>query len=144
MELETLTQAAKAAHDAATNEESKAEDQYDTRGLEASYLAGAQAQRAAEIQRQILIYKFLPLRDYGPEDVIAHGAVAGLELNGRVSYYFLVPQGGGLVLRFEDKPVQVITPQSPLGDAILGLKLGDPVEVEVGGQNREYKVVSIQ
>src|SRR5581483_11142644 len=44
-ELATLMQAAKAAHEAATHEESKAEDQHDTRGLEASYLAGSGAAR---------------------------------------------------------------------------------------------------
>ena len=46
-EAEALVRAAQAAHEAATHEESRAEDHHDTRGLEASYLAGAQAQRAA-------------------------------------------------------------------------------------------------
>ena len=42
-ELSVLADAAKAAHLAATHEESVAEDPHDTRGVEASYLAGAQA-----------------------------------------------------------------------------------------------------
>ena len=44
-DLLVMTKAALAAHEAATHSESKAEDQYDTRGLEASYLAGAQSKR---------------------------------------------------------------------------------------------------
>ncbi|NBU22139.1 hypothetical protein EBS43_12140, partial [bacterium] len=46
-ELQTIELSAQAALEAATHEESKAEDQHDTRGLEASYLARAQASRAA-------------------------------------------------------------------------------------------------
>lgn len=38
-ELALLTKAARSAHAEATHESSKAENKYDTRGLEASYLA---------------------------------------------------------------------------------------------------------
>src|SRR5690606_28022446 len=49
-ELTQLKAAAAATHDAATNEESKPENQYDTRALEASYLADAQAKRVMEME----------------------------------------------------------------------------------------------
>ena len=52
-EMQVMISAALIAREDATHEESKAEDKYDTRGLEASYLAGAQAKRAAELQRII-------------------------------------------------------------------------------------------
>ena len=39
-EIDALVRAAKSAHEAATHEESRAEDHHDTRGLEASYSAG--------------------------------------------------------------------------------------------------------
>src|SRR3954466_4202199 len=81
-ELATLMQAAKAAHEAATHEESKAEDQHDTRGLEASYLAGAQAQRAAELHAQLLMWKHLPVREYGSNDVACPAALVELEFQG--------------------------------------------------------------
>ena len=51
--LSVMTQAALHAHEAATHGESKAEDQYDTRGLEASYLAGAQSRRAMELEEAL-------------------------------------------------------------------------------------------
>ena len=38
--LETLERAARASHNEATHESSRAESKYDTRGLEAAYLAG--------------------------------------------------------------------------------------------------------
>ena len=48
--FETAKWAAKQAHDAAINEESVAENKYDTFGLEASYLAHGQSQRVLECQ----------------------------------------------------------------------------------------------
>ena len=41
--LGILEKAARASHEEATHESSKAESKYDTRGLEAAYLAGGQA-----------------------------------------------------------------------------------------------------
>ena len=47
--LEVLERAARASHAEATHESSRAESKYDTRGLEAAYLAGGQARQAKEI-----------------------------------------------------------------------------------------------
>ena len=143
-ELNVILESAKSAYQAATNEESKAEDQYDTRGLEASYLAGAQAQRASELERTILIYRFLPVMKYTNADLVEPGALVELELNKKKSMYFLVPQGGGLVTEMNGMPIQVITPQSPLGEELLGQKVGATFEVESRGGVREYKIISIQ
>jgi transcription elongation GreA/GreB family factor len=142
-ELEMHTQAAKAAHEAATHDESRAEDQYDTRGLEASYLAGAQAKRADEIRQLLLMYKYMPMRPFGPEDVVCAGALVELEFNKTRAYYYIAPQGGGLITRVDGQPVQVLTPNSPIGDAIAGHRVGDLIEVEVRDSVREYKIVSI-
>ena len=54
--LAVLEKAARAAHDEATHESSKAENKYDTRGLEAAYLAGGQARQAREILESIKVY----------------------------------------------------------------------------------------
>ena len=142
-ELDGILKAAKAAHDAATHEESKPEDQYDTRGLEASYLAGAQAQRAAELKQLLLMYRFLPLRELGKDDVACPTALVELEFGGKRAFYFIAPQGGGLVTRVEGQPVQVITPQSPMGEAVLGKRVGETVEVDIRDSTRSYKVISI-
>src|SRR5580698_3382123 len=99
-DLVSMKEAARAAHEAATHEESKPEDQYDTRGLEASYLAGAQAKRAEEIRQLLIMYKFLPLRPYGAhqsDDVICATALVEMDVRGTRAFYFIAPQGGGLV-----------------------------------------------
>ncbi len=48
-----------ATHEAATHAESKAENKYDTRGLEAAYLADGQRQRLHEIETALAAYRNL-------------------------------------------------------------------------------------
>ena len=51
--MEIYTRAAKASHAEATAEENRAENKYDTRGLEASYLATGQANKVLELEAAI-------------------------------------------------------------------------------------------
>ena len=143
-ELATVEKAAKAAHEAATHEESRPEDSHDTRAIEAGYLAGAQAKRVEELHSLLLMYKFLPLREFGADDVVCPSALVELEINKTRAWYFIAPQGGGLVTRVNDKPVQVITPASPMGEALMGKREGDLVEVESRDRVREYRVLAIR
>lgn len=143
-ELAAIEKSARAAHEAATHEESRAEDSHDTRGIEASYLAGAQAVRAAELQDLISIYKFLPLRDFKAGDPIAPSALIEVEIGGRTARYFFVGRGGGISVQFPGGPVQVITPQAPLGEGLQGRRVGELIEVEVQGALREYTVLSVR
>lgn len=144
-EADAIGLAAKAAFEAATHEESRAEDQHDTRGIEASYLAGAQANRAAELQGLITTFRMMTLREFGPGDVVEPGALVELvqEDTGRKTRYLVVERGGGTTLTLQGVPIQVIAPQSPLGEALLGRKLEEDFEVEAQGKLREYQVVSI-
>lgn len=145
-ELSALVQAAKAAHEAATHEESRSEDKHDTRGLEASYLAGAQAARAGELQKMISIFRQFQIREFSKNEPAAIGALVELELepSGKRSFHFISPVGGGISLSVDGVTVQFITPQAPLGDAILGKKVGDLVEVEAAqGLTREYNFIKI-
>lgn len=142
-ELAVVLRAAEAAREAATHEESKPEDSHDTRGLEASYLAGAQAGRAEELKRLVTVYRHMELREFKEGEPIAPGALVELDLDGRRSHYFLVAEGGGLSVSAGGQKVLVITPQAPLGEALLGHKSGEGVEVEVQKALREYEIVSI-
>lgn len=137
-------EAAKATYEAATHEESKPENQYDTRGLEASYLAGAQEKRVFDIEELLSICKHLSLKSFSENDPISSTALVEIELHGKKSFVFLMPKGGGQILNFEGHSVQVITPASPLGEALLGLRVGDSALVEMGSNTKEYEIVSIQ
>ena len=61
-DLEVLKEAERATREAATHEESKPENEYDTRGLEASYLAGAQSKRITETEELLVIFKHIELK----------------------------------------------------------------------------------
>ncbi len=142
-DLALLTQAALATYEGATHSESKAEDQYDTRGLEASYLAGAQSKRAMELEKLLNLVRYIDVKPFAPDSPIAATAVVELDCEGRRSYCLVMPQGGGIRVAFEGKDYQVVTPQSPLGEALLGRRVGDTVEVEIQRVTREYEIVAV-
>lgn len=143
-EFETLSLAAQAAHEAATHAESKPDDKHDTRSTEASYLAGAQAIRAAEIQSMIEFYSRLEPRDYGSDEAIGPGALVSVAPEGgKPALYFLAALGGGIVVQWDGKTVQIITPKSPVGEELMGRKRGETFEVELRGQSREMEIVSV-
>lgn len=142
-DLKAMKAAAQATHEAATHEESKAENEYDTRGLEASYLAGAQAKRAAEIDETLAQFRNLEIKSFSKADGIQSTALVKVKMHQKPSWLFLMPQGGGLKLTFEKENVQVVTPQSSLGQSLLGLHAGDVAEFEVGGQLRTADILEI-
>lgn len=138
-----VVEAARATYEAATHEESKPENEYDTRGLEASYLAGAQAKRIAEIDELLVICKHIDLKYFGPDDKINSSALVEVEHNGKNALFFILAKGGGVSVKFEGRTIQVITPSSPLGEALQGLKKGDVAAVETGDQVREYEILNV-
>lgn len=142
-DLVILKNAALATYEDATHEESKPENKYDTRALEASYLAGAQAQRVKDVEELISICKFQPIRSFSESDPIAVSAVVQLESAGKQSWFLFLPKGGGFSVAFDEKKIQVITPSSPLGKALQGLRVGDVATIDSQGQRKEYEVVSI-
>ena len=147
-ELELYAKSARATHEEATHEQSKAENKYDTRGLEASYLAHGQAQQVAEVELAVQAYGLLEVREFGPADLIDMGAWVELEtLSGRGgerAFYFIGPKAGGTEVEFEGNQTLVITPQSPLGRQLQGRKQGDRVKVEIARVSNEYRVVAVR
>jgi hypothetical protein len=105
--------------------------------------------RRAEVERQLLQVRFLPRREHrDPEDQIVPSTLVEIETISQGgsavttrSWCYLIPTGGGLVLAVGGQPVQVLTPQSPLGAALLGHKRGDVVSVAVGKGTRRVQVV---
>ena len=142
-ELVAITEAAKNTYDIATHEENKAENKYDTRGLEASYLAGAQAQRVSEMKDVLMIFENFKIRDFSPKDVIANTALVEVSLNDKTSFVLIMPRGGGQTAFFEGQAVQVITPESPLGQILIGKQVGDLVTLTAGQKIREYEIISL-
>jgi len=141
--LSVLEKAARASHAEATHESSRAEGKYDTRGLEAAYLAGGQARQAKELLDAIKLYETLPARDFATADRVDLTALVELETDGVKSFYFIGPKNGGLELEYQGKELMVITPQSPLGENLMGKKAGQRWTAKVGGSPLKYHIVSV-
>lgn len=103
---------------------------------------GGHVERADQIMRQLLMLKHLPVRRFSGDDPICASGLVELELNGLRSFYLIVPSGGGLVTRIAGRAVQVITPQSPLGEVLLGRRAGESVVVTTTTGTRTYKIIS--
>src|SRR5436190_14463181 len=138
--LAVLEKAARAAHAEATHESSKAENKYDTRGLEAAYLAGGQARQAREILESIKVYGSLSVKEFGATDPIDLSALVELETAGEVGTYFIGPRSGGLEVDYQGAEIMVITPHSPLGQQLMGKKTGQRWTTNFNGSRMNYRI----
>ena len=77
-ELEVYFRAAQFARAEATHEQNKAENKYDTRGLEASYLARGQSKQAAELEAAIVDFEKLSSRPFASDEPVGIGALLQL------------------------------------------------------------------
>jgi transcription elongation GreA/GreB family factor len=142
-ELESYAKAARSAHAEATHEQNKAENKYDTRGLEAAYLAGAQSRQAAAAQQAIEDFGKLAVKDFAASDSIELTALVELESKGERSLYFIGPCKGGLEVQQNGREILVLTPQAPLGQQLVGRKQGDCFKWGDGRFADEYRIVAV-
>jgi transcription elongation GreA/GreB family factor len=131
-ELAALTRAAQGAFAAATDPDSKAENKYDTRTLEASYVARGQAQRVGELQQAVQAFAALSGNELESGAAITLGALVSLETPGEVVHYFIGPSAGGTEMVHEGHEVVVITPASALGQKLIGRREGDAITLRPG------------
>ncbi len=143
-ELGIYVKAAHAARAEATHEQSKPENKYDTRGLEASYLARGQSKQAADLETAIEQFQALTTRNFTAKDGIDIGAFVELQTTTETSFYFIGPKAGGTEITHNKQEILVITPHSPLGQQLFGKKQGDQLKITIAGGKNEYKVVSVQ
>lgn len=140
-ELTLALVAANNAHKAATDDQSVAETQYDTLAIEQSYLAEGQSRRVDEIRYAIkMLTSFqLDLSSDSPlnQANVKMGSLVQLEQDfAKQHWFFIAPVAGGyrcqLALNASINNVTVITPQSPMGAALLNKELDDEISLAVG------------
>ena len=142
-ELGIYFRAAQNSRAEATHEQSKADNKYDTRGLEASYLARGQSRQAAELEASIAEFEKLEVRKFAGSDAIDIGALVELELEGESEFYFIGPRAGGTEVVEDKKEILVITPQSPLGSQLLEKKQGNRFQLILAGRKQTALIVSV-
>lgn len=130
--IDTLRQealhAVKASQDAAayaTDEESRAESQWDTQGLEASYLAAGQAGQAKQWADAVEELQSEREDLLKPNSDVSLGALFKCDIGGSEEVFFFAGVAGGQEISLDHMNVTVITSHSPLAARVRGLKTGD-------------------
>ena len=128
--------AANQAHAAAVDDQSVAETQYDTLAIEASYLAEGQSKRVNEYQQAIDAFTQLKLTltlTNGNDLSINLGTLVQLSVVTTPNdWFFIGPAAGGFQTQIAKQHITVITPDSPMGKALVGKQQDDDIEVLIG------------
>ncbi|HEY3593728.1 MAG TPA: hypothetical protein VGL13_07635, partial [Polyangiaceae bacterium] len=112
----------------------------DTRALEQSYVARGQAQRVEELRSSLALVQRMPVHSFDEDAPAALGTLVVATEGQRQLRFYLAASGGGIMLQNQ---VQVVTPQSGLGRALLGKQAGDDCEAHVAGRVRELSIISV-
>lgn len=123
--LERLAKAAFEAHAAATDPGSRAEGKYDTRSLEASYLAAGQARQVDDLAASLRVFEALSLPDFRPDAEIDAGALVLADLDREPAGFLLVPACGGMVVEHEGLEITLLGPESALYRKLVGMRAGE-------------------
>lgn len=120
---------------------------YDTFKEEAQMMVAAHEVRIAELRASLV--QIQAVLDHSSAldttDKIRSGTVILLEADdGTKRRHVLSPTGGGIKVTSGDEELVVITPDSPLGKQLMGLIVGEEVEIKVGNNKRSYEVVEVE
>lgn len=114
------------ATEGATGDDTRAESKYDTRGLEASYLAAGQTEQADRLASELAAVEGF---EFSSETTsIEPGALVTAELDGKPVHYLLAPGGGGITIDLDGEMVTVIGMTAPLREKLLGKAVGDSLD----------------
>ncbi len=142
-ELNATLRATETAKEGATHEDVVAKSKYDTHGLELSYLAGSQFERARLVESKIAILENSLFSDFSEIDPIDVGALVFLNGKAPKAQAHLISNiAAGLDLNFQDEKKLVIFPDSPLGKSLIGLTQGDTIDSKERQKN-SYEFISV-
>ena len=147
-DLEALIRTQNDARDGATHSENRAEHAKDTRATEQSYLARGLADRVEQLREceaRLCQLPLRPLRPFGTNDPIGLTAVAQTrdDLDDDLRTWWLVPVAGGLEIDHDGTTIRTLTPSSPMGQAIMGLREGDEGVFRTPRGERDFLVFRV-
>jgi len=152
LELESLlnrtVSAAQQAYETATNKQNKAENKYDTLGLEAAYLAEGQSKRVAQYETEVEVFKKFPVKEYIEGARIGVGALVSIVNEQKIEdRLFIGPVAGGLCFSYSENgeqfDIRLVTPASPIGKALIGLEAGDEFTLTVKGKALTHEILTV-
>jgi len=142
-ELDAITESHRSTTRGATHEESRAENDKDTRALESTYLARGLAMRVEQLGEDLALLERFQVRAFADDAPLALAALARIEDDDTERVYFLAPAGAGTKLSIEGLEITVLTPSSPLGRVLLGKHLDDDVEFQSPQGRRQLSVLEL-
>ena len=104
-------------------------------------LSGGQAQRVADLELELATLRSFPLSDFGGRPIAAGALVTIEDEDEQTRVVLLVPSSGGLTIDTQGQRVQLITPASPLGQALIGREVGDEFSLALRRAHRDYTIV---
>lgn len=140
-EMSALVASAKAAHQAATHEESRAEDRHDTFAIEASYLAAGQATRVNELEKCVQEFRQY-LEDLHVHQLIQLGSLIKIR-NIKEQEVLIALHGGGAQVDVQDRLLSVMSPNSPMGEELMGFSAGDEFSLETKAGTRTVQIIEV-
>ncbi len=126
-EFEHRLSASRQTRAGGNDEESRAEDKYDTLSTEQNYLADGLAKQALAAREALTAFDKLTPRDFGPADPIDLGAAIQIAFPGETTWFFLAPAGGGLEVESAHASLTLVTPESPIGSQLRHKSAGDQI-----------------
>ena len=143
-ELTTANAASEQAHASATHSENVADNKYDTLAVEAAYLAHGQSVRITQIQQSIANYRQL-MSIRSPDNASIHigHTVTIHDANDKLQRLFIGPSAGGIRLFIDNLEILTITPQTPMGKALMGKAVDDEITLAVGANSKYFVVTDI-
>jgi transcription elongation GreA/GreB family factor len=143
-DIRAITASQDDAQTGATHEEARQEDPKDTRAIEAAYLARGLAERAELMHDALARLTRLEIVDFGADDPVGVTALVGLEDDDGESVYFVIPHAAGETVVIDDTTIRIVTPTSPLGQAIIGQYVDDVVDLDLPGGRRTATIAWVR
>lgn len=141
-EAERIEMSAAGTQREATEAPSPMESYSDKTKFEMQTMTGALRQASERIRRAITTLEGFTCPPAGGR--IAAGTLAVTEETGQNhKWYFMLPEGAGITIPQGKETIIVITPQTPLGAALMGKRAGDAVEFK-GTATRTLTIVRLE
>lgn len=114
LDLAAAKESAQSTKSLANSEEFKAESKWDTRGIEAGYLAGAQERRIKEIELEILSLNNLKANLFTRQSI-----GIGSLVNTEKGTFFITPLTGGIKIDINKQLIRIVSAASPIAKSLI-------------------------
>lgn len=119
----------------------------DTRKSQMHALADNFRNLLVEKERAISALRNLPESQLQQSEVVQISSVVEVQESGdKQSFYFVLPEGGGIEIKNKKQCIVVVTSRAPFATVLIGKKKGDSIKFQISsdsGKNREMTILNV-